>query len=80
MCLIGGFVPAEQRVMETRLILTEPFPVFPVVTGLEFGSEVFQSPEMDKERQLLLMNDLSSAESIRAGRMGYFWHSPCCWI
>lgn len=50
--------------METRLILTELLPVSPVVTGLEFGSEVFQSPEMDKEQQLLLINGFGSAESI----------------
>lgn len=62
--------------METRLILTEPLPVSPLVTGLEFSSEVFQRPEMDKEPQSLLMNSLSSAESIPAGGEGYFQHSP----
>lgn len=50
--------------METRLVLTEPLPVSPVVTGLEFGSEVFQSLEMDKEQQSLLINGLGSAGSI----------------
>lgn len=53
----------EQRVIETRLILTEPLPVSSVVTVLEFGSGDFQKLEMGREQQQHLVNGLSSAQS-----------------